>query len=111
MEFGETYESLMQETEDHIQGQLLRLSARRRVAIYLRGGQLWIADFIDGHGELVDPETWFRFNCGSPGTRLARRRMLLESALPLSSEIVTKIEDLHRAASDSNLIRSREDVS
>ena len=57
--------------EGPIQGQLLRLSARREVAIYLRGGQLWVADFIDGHGELVDPETWFRFNCASPDTRPA----------------------------------------
>ena len=60
--------------EGPIQGQLLRLSARREVAIYLRGGQLWVADFIDGHGELVDPETWFRFNCASPDTRPQPRR-------------------------------------
>jgi hypothetical protein len=33
-----------------IQGQLLRLSERREVAIYLRNDTLWIADFIDGHG-------------------------------------------------------------
>jgi len=33
-----------------IQGQLLRQSERREVAIYLRDGQLWIADFIDGIG-------------------------------------------------------------
>jgi hypothetical protein len=38
-----------------ILGQLLWLSKRREVAIYLRDGSLWIADFIDGHGELVDP--------------------------------------------------------
>jgi len=97
--------------EGPIQGQLLRLSARREVAIYLRGGQLWVADFIDGHGELVDPETWFRFNCASPDTRPARRRMLLESALPLSPEIVTKIEHLHRAATDPDPTCSGEEAS
>jgi len=30
-----------------VQGQLLRLSERREVAIYLRKDALWIADFID----------------------------------------------------------------
>jgi len=78
-----------------ILGQLLRLSKRREVAIYLREGNLWIADFIDGYGELVEPEIWFRFNCATAGTGLARRRMLLESALPLSAELAARIERLH----------------
>ena len=81
-----------------IQGQLLRLSERREVWIYLRRGTLWVADFVDGNGELIEPEIWFRFNCGSPGTPHARRRMFLESALPLSADIVAKIENLHRGA-------------
>jgi hypothetical protein len=79
-----------------IQGQLLRLSERREVAIYLREGTLWVADFIDGRGELVDAATWFRFNCGVPGASWSRRRMLLESALPLSWDLVGRIEELHR---------------
>jgi hypothetical protein len=79
-----------------IQGQLLRLSTRREVAIYLRQGALWVADFVDGQGELVEPRAWFRFNCGAPGTRDPQRRMLLESALPLSAEIAARIEALHR---------------
>jgi hypothetical protein len=37
-----------------IQGQLLRLNERREVAIYLRQDSIWIADFIDGCGELID---------------------------------------------------------
>ncbi len=81
-----------------IQGQFLRLSARREVAIYLLEGTLWVADFIDGHGELFEPETWFRFNCGSPDASAAQRRVLRESGLPLSADIVAKIEALHRAA-------------
>jgi hypothetical protein len=79
-----------------IQGQLLRLSERREVAIYLRQGRLWVADFIDGHGDLVEPATWFRFNCGSASALRARRRMLLESALPLSAELAACIECLHQ---------------
>ena len=58
-----------------ILGQLLRLSKRREVAIYLREGSLWIADFFDGNGELVEPKIWFRFN---------------------SAELAAKIESLHR---------------
>ena len=80
-----------------IQGQLLRLSERREVAIYLRKDALWVADFIDGHGELIDAATWFRFNCGMPAASYARRRMVFESAIPLSEQLVARIEYLHRS--------------
>lgn len=89
----------------------MRLSGRRQVAIYLRGGRLWIADFIDGHGKLVEPEVWFRFNCASAGARHAKRRMLLESGLPLPADTVAKIEELHRGIADPKLDHSREDAS
>ena len=79
-----------------IQGQVLRMSQRREAAIYLRKGTLWVADFIDGDGELVDAPTWFRFNCGALSTYHARRRMVRESAIPLSAELVDRIETLHR---------------
>jgi hypothetical protein len=81
-----------------IQGQVLRLSERREAAIFLRDGALWVADFIDSQGELVDAITWFRFNCGSLSTWHARRRMVLESAIPLSEELVDRIERLHGRA-------------
>jgi hypothetical protein len=81
-----------------IQGQLLRWSERREVAIYLRQDALWVADFIDGDGELIDAVTWFRFNCGTPFTSYARRRMILESAMPLSGQLAARIESLHRSA-------------
>ncbi len=71
------------------------MSERREVAIYLRRGRLWVADFIDGDGALVDAATWFRFNCGALSTYHARRRMVRESAIPLSQELVTRIENLH----------------
>jgi hypothetical protein len=80
-----------------IQGQLLRWSKRREVAIYLRKDALWVADFIDGEGELIDAVTWFRFNCGTPFTSYARRRMILESAVPLSGQLAARIESLHRS--------------
>jgi hypothetical protein len=78
-----------------IQGQLLRQSERREVAIFLRDGALWVADFIDGQGVLIDAVTWFRFNCGALSTAHARRRMILEAATPLSQELADRIERLH----------------
>ena len=90
-----------------IQGQLLRLSEHHTVAIYLRHGSTWVADFIDGRGILVDVNTWFRFNCGTLANSQALRRMALESAIPLSVELVERIEALHRGAAprESALVR------
>jgi hypothetical protein len=81
-----------------IKGQLLRQSTRREVAIFLHDGALWIADFVDGDGVLIDAATWFRFNCAAPSSSHARRRMVLESAIPLSQELVARIRRLHRPA-------------
>jgi len=77
-------------------GQLLRHSERREVAIFLRDGVLWVADFIDGQGELVEATIWFRFHCGAHSTRQARSRMVRESATPLSADLVQRIERLPR---------------
>jgi hypothetical protein len=78
-----------------IQGQLLRRSEHREVAIFLRDGALWVADFIDGNGRLIDATTWFRFNCGGLANSHARRRMALESATPISLELGERIAALH----------------
>lgn len=77
-----------------IRGQILRRSERREVAIFLRDRTLWVADFIDGQGELIDAPTWFRFNCGELSASHARRRMVLESAIPMSEDLVERIERL-----------------
>lgn len=79
-----------------IQGQLLRLSERREVAIFLRDDALWVADFVDGNGELIDAITWFRFHCAALSTAQARHRMVLESAIPLSEDLVARIESLRK---------------
>ena len=81
-----------------MQGQLLRHSERREVAIFLRNGVLWVADFIDGHGQIIEATTWVRFNCGAHATPQARRRMVLESAVPLSADLVDRIERLRAPA-------------
>ena len=82
----------------HIQGQMLRLSEYHAVAIYLRDGVMWIADFVDGRGSLVDANTWFRFNCGTLANSHALRRMALESATPISLALSARIETLHDAS-------------
>lgn len=81
-----------------IQGQFLRLSTHRQVAIYLREGSTWVADFVGGQGVLVGAGTWLRFNCGTPANAYASRRTALESAIPLSAELAARIELLHQAA-------------
>ena len=81
-----------------IQGQLLRFSTHREVAIYLRQGSIWVADFIDRKGVLVDVATWLRFNCGTHSNAYAARRTSLESATALSADLLARIEALHRAA-------------
>lgn len=90
-----------------IQGQVLRLNERRVVVIFLREGALWIADFIDGHGELVESSTWFRFNCAAPASTQARRRMVLEAGMPLTAELVERIECLLAASVEEGRVGAR----
>lgn len=84
-----------------LQGQVLRRSDRREVAIFLRDNVLWVADFVDGHGQLVDAATWFRFNCGDLANPEARRRMVRESAIPPSRELAARIAALLRDGDES----------
>jgi hypothetical protein len=86
-----------------IQGQLLRISERREVALYLRDGALWIADFVDDVGALCEVRTWLRFHCSTTASWEPRRRMALESAVPLSEHLVERIEALHAALPPSSL--------
>jgi hypothetical protein len=86
-----------------VQGQILRLSERRETAIYLRDGKLWVADFIDGRGELIDAATWFRFNCGSRASPHARRRMAIDSAIPLYEQLEKRIDVLHHSGATRSL--------
>jgi hypothetical protein len=89
------------QSEHSIQGQLLRLSAHREVAIYLREGSVWIADFVAGRGVLSAIAPWLRMNCGTTVNLEAARRTVLESAIPLSAELAARIEALHAAEAPS----------
>lgn len=78
-----------------IQGSLLRLGERREVAIYLRGGAAWVADFDNGRATLHTASEW---HGTGEGRRLvyAQRRNKVEPVSPLPGEIVRRIESLHR---------------
>jgi hypothetical protein len=64
--------------------------------LYLRDGESWIADFVDGTGMLVPVATGLRFNCPAQGGGHARTRMVRECAIPLSPDLAARIEALHR---------------
>jgi hypothetical protein len=81
-----------------VHGQLLRLSAQHEIAIYLRDGASWVAEFTDGRGELMDAATWFRFHIGTLRYSHGLRAAALKSATALTQEVLEKIERLHRQA-------------
>ncbi|MGH8713248.1 MAG: hypothetical protein ACREYB_04475 [Casimicrobiaceae bacterium] len=65
------------------------------IAIYDRNGVWWVAEFQGGRGELNYPGAWFRFHAG--GLRYCHnRRTALHPSTPLTSEMLKKIERLHR---------------
>ena len=84
------------ERSSPLQGQVLRRSRRREAVLFLRDDALWVADFVDGRGEVTDAVTWIRFNCAGATSAQAQRRMVLESAIPLSVEMVARIEGLQK---------------
>jgi len=77
-------------------GQLLRLDDRREIAIYVREGVTWVADFGDGGGEPVEATTWFRTCGGRLALSHSLRRIALDSAVAIPPEMARRIESLHR---------------
>jgi len=75
-----------------LHGSLLRIGERRELAIYLRDGTAWVADFKGGHGEVSAAGAWFALN----QDRWALRRAALDAITPLPADIVQRIENLHR---------------
>ena len=74
-----------------LSGNLLLLGKRHEIAIYLRDGTAWVAEFRDGRGELFTVSTWFSLNQGGR----VLRRMDLDSITPLPEEVMERIERLH----------------
>jgi hypothetical protein len=82
-----------------MEGNLLRLSETREIAIYRRGGVAWVADFRGGRGELFTAGEWFALN----GRGSLLRRVGLASIVPLPVDLIEKIERLHGAENHSPL--------
>lgn len=78
-----------------IQGSLLRLSERREVAIYLRGGAGWVADFNNSRATLHSVSEWCSLGSGRALVH-TQRRSAVEPISPLPDEVVRRIESLHR---------------
>ena len=78
-----------------IQGNLLRLSERREIAIYLRDGAAWVADFNNGLGTLYIASAWYSMGGGRVLAH-AQRRGEVETVSPLPEEVARRIESLHR---------------
>lgn len=75
-----------------LQGSLLRLSDSREIALYVRGGVSWAAEFKGRHGDIYTAGEWFRLN----GPSYARRLMNATATGPLPAETVGRIEALHQ---------------
>jgi len=78
-----------------LHGSLLRLSEQREIAVYLREGAAWVADFDNGHAELHSASAWFSIGGGRMLVH-AQRRNAVEPISPLPDEVVPQIESLHR---------------
>lgn len=78
-----------------INGNLLRLSERREIAIYLRDGAAWVADFNNGGCEIFIASAWYSMSGGRMLAR-AQRRGEVETISPLPEAVVPRIEALHQ---------------
>ena len=87
-----------QNNSSPLYGSLLRISARREIAIYLRAGTAWVADFKGSHGEISTAGAWFALN----QDRWVLRRAALDAVTPLPQDIEEQIEHLHRRMEKQN---------
>jgi hypothetical protein len=82
-------------TAPSINGHMIALGAGHAIAIYVRNRDGYVAEFRDGRAELMHAGTWFRFHAG--GLRYCHnRRTAFQSSMPLTPEMLEKIERLHR---------------
>lgn len=89
------------EAASNLHGSLLKLGNQREIAIYLRDGTAWVADFRGGRGEVSTAGAWFTLN----QDRWALRRATLDAVTPLPADVVQRIENLHRPAAKPGVDR------
>ena len=87
--------------EVSLQGQLLIRDRRRKAALFLHEGSLWVADFIDGKGGIVDAASWVRFNCSAPSSARFVVRPARARTHALSPQLAATIGLLLQASASS----------
>lgn len=85
-----------------INGHMIVLGPEHSIVIYERNRECYVAEFRDGRGSLEYAGSWFRFHARA--LRCYTGRAVLRSSMPLSPEMLEKIERLH-AASDAQQAR------
>ena len=81
-------------TTPSINGHMIALGAGHSIAIYERNGFSHVAEFRDGRGEFTYAGAWFRSYAG--GLRYCHnRRSDFQRSMPLTPEMLQKIERLH----------------
>ena len=72
-----------------LSGNFLRLGERREIAIYLRDGSAWVAEFKKGHGDVYNVSAWFSLY----GRALvnAQRREEVSIISPIPEDVVARI--------------------
>lgn len=85
-------------TAPSVTGNMIDLGAGHWIAIYERNRDSYVAEFRDGGESLEYAGSWFRFHAGA--LRCAKGRAALQSSMPLTPEILERIERLH-AESDA----------
>lgn len=83
-------------TAPAISGNMIDLGAGHSIAIYERNRESYVAEFRDGGGRLEYAGSWFRFHAGA--LRCSKGRAALQSSIPLTPEILERIERLHAAS-------------
>lgn len=79
-----------------VNGHMIVLGPKHSIAIYERNRECYVAEFRDGRGSLEYASSWFRFHAGM--LRCYTGRGFLRSSMPLSPDVLEKIERLHDAS-------------